>query len=51
MTPVRAVITAGGTAEPIDDARWVTNFSTGRGGAALAEALIQSGGAGTRRRL
>jgi len=43
MSRVRAVVTAGGTSEPIDDARVVTNFSTGRFGAALARALIQRG--------
>lgn len=40
---VRAVITAGGTAEPIDDVRVITNLSTGRFGAALANALIARG--------
>lgn len=40
---IRAVITAGGTSEPIDDVRVVTNFSTGRFGAALAGALAARG--------
>ncbi len=40
---VRAVITAGGTTEPIDDVRGVTNVSTGRFGAALARSLAARG--------
>lgn len=42
-TTVRAVVTAGGTAEAIDDVRVVTNLSTGRFGAALARALHARG--------
>ncbi|MFT4624445.1 MAG: phosphopantothenoylcysteine decarboxylase/phosphopantothenate--cysteine ligase, partial [Myxococcota bacterium] len=38
-----AVITAGGTSEPIDDVRVVTNLSTGRFGAQLANALAEAG--------
>jgi len=37
------VITAGGTREPIDDVRVVTNLSTGRFGAAIAHALVARG--------
>jgi 8-oxo-dGTP pyrophosphatase MutT (NUDIX family) len=40
---LRAVVTAGGTSEPIDDVRVVTNRSTGRFGAAIANALAQAG--------
>ena len=40
---LRAVVTAGGTSEPIDDVRVVTNLSTGRMGAALAAALAERG--------
>ena len=40
---LRAVVTAGGTSEPIDDVRVVTNSSTGRMGAALAGALVERG--------
>ncbi len=40
---LRAVITAGGTSEPIDDVRVVTNLSTGRFGAAIARALRARG--------
>lgn len=43
MTQLHAVITAGGTSEPIDDVRMVTNLSRGRFGAALAEALVTRG--------
>lgn len=39
----RVWITAGGTAEPIDDVRSVTNTSTGRFGAALARAFHARG--------
>lgn len=38
-----ALITAGGTAEPIDDVRVLANVSTGRFGAALARALVDLG--------
>lgn len=38
-----ALITAGGTREPIDDVRVLTNLSTGRFGAAIANALAERG--------
>jgi len=40
---IRALVTAGGTSEPIDDVRVITNRSTGRFGAAIALALIDRG--------
>ncbi|MCB9699821.1 MAG: NUDIX domain-containing protein [Alphaproteobacteria bacterium] len=40
---MRAVVTAGGTSEPIDDVRVVTNFSSGRFGAAIANELVRRG--------
>lgn len=40
---VRALVTAGGTAEPVDDVRVLTNRSTGRFGAAIANALAAEG--------
>jgi len=40
---MRAIVTAGGTSEPIDDVRVVTNLSTGRFGASLATALADRG--------
>ena len=40
---MRVLITAGGTFEPIDDVRGITNRSTGRLGAALANAFINAG--------
>lgn len=39
----RVLITAGGTREPIDDVRVVTNLSTGRSGVKLADALSSLG--------
>ncbi len=39
----RALVTAGGTSEPIDDVRVITNRSTGRLGAAIAGALVDRG--------
>ncbi|MGI8420299.1 MAG: bifunctional phosphopantothenoylcysteine decarboxylase/phosphopantothenate--cysteine ligase CoaBC [Candidatus Levyibacteriota bacterium] len=39
----RIIITAGGTIEPIDDIRFITNRSSGKMGAALAEACYQRG--------
>ncbi len=39
----RAVVTAGGTAEPVDDVRVLTNRSSGRFGVAIARALAGSG--------
>jgi len=41
----RIVITAGGTREPIDPVRYIGNRSTGRMGAALAEAALARGAA------
>jgi 8-oxo-dGTP pyrophosphatase MutT (NUDIX family) len=40
---VRAIVTAGGTREPIDDVRFVTNLSKGRFGAAISNALVGRG--------
>jgi 8-oxo-dGTP pyrophosphatase MutT (NUDIX family) len=40
---MRAVVTAGGTSEPVDDVRVITNLSTGRFGAAIASALARRG--------
>ena len=40
---MRALVTAGGTREPIDDVRVVTNLSRGRFGAAIANALVEAG--------
>ena len=37
------VVTAGGTAEPIDPVRFITNRSTGRMGVAIAEAALDRG--------
>lgn len=37
------LVTAGGTTEPIDDVRGITNFSTGRFGHEMAERLAESG--------
>lgn len=39
----RVLVTAGGTEEPVDGVRTLTNFSTGRTGALLAEHLRASG--------
>jgi len=44
---VRAIVTAGGTQEPIDDVRVVTNLSSGRLGVALAGVLAARGAAVT----
>jgi phosphopantothenate-cysteine ligase len=43
MTVLRAVVTAGGTSEKIDDVRVVTNLSSGRLGAEIALALAEQG--------
>jgi phosphopantothenoylcysteine decarboxylase/phosphopantothenate--cysteine ligase len=43
LLPVRCVVTAGPTYEPLDEVRRLTNFSTGRLGAGLANALTQAG--------
>ena len=40
---IRILITGGGTAEPIDDVRVITNKSTGRTAAFLADALTEAG--------
>lgn len=40
---MRALVTAGGTYEPIDDVRGLTNRSTGRFGTAIAAALAARG--------
>ena len=40
---MQVLITAGGTFEPIDDVRGITNRSTGRLGAALANAFVGHG--------
>ena len=40
---IHALVTAGPTREPIDPARFISNFSTGRMGCALAEALLERG--------
>ncbi|MCB0393923.1 MAG: bifunctional phosphopantothenoylcysteine decarboxylase/phosphopantothenate--cysteine ligase CoaBC, partial [Bdellovibrionales bacterium] len=34
---MRVLITAGGTSEPIDGVRYITNFSTGKTGASIAD--------------
>ncbi|MBI4433976.1 NUDIX domain-containing protein [Candidatus Uhrbacteria bacterium] len=39
--PIHAIVTAGGTFEPIDDIRGVTNRSKGRFGLAIARAITQ----------
>ena len=41
--PAKILITAGGTAEPIDDVRVITNKSTGLTAATIADSLIESG--------
>jgi len=43
LTGKRIVITAGGTCEPIDPVRCITNFSSGKMGYALAEAARDRG--------
>lgn len=40
---IHAIVTAGPTREPIDPARFISNFSTGRMGCALANALLERG--------
>lgn len=40
---LHALVTAGGTREPLDDVRVVTNLSTGRFGVAIARALAAAG--------
>lgn len=41
---LRFLITAGPTREPLDDVRFLTNYSTGRMGYALAHRAVQRGG-------
>lgn len=43
MSRPRALVSAGGTSEPVDDVRILTNRSTGRFGAAIANALAALG--------
>ena len=43
MQGLAAIVTAGPTREAIDPARFLSNFSTGRMGCAVAEALLQRG--------
>jgi phosphopantothenoylcysteine decarboxylase/phosphopantothenate--cysteine ligase len=40
---LRVLVTSGGTAEPIDGVRMITNFSTGHTGAAIAAHMARSG--------
>lgn len=40
---MKILITSGGTEEPIDGVRYITNFSTGKTGAALADRLTELG--------
>src|SRR5947209_20302715 len=42
---MNVVVTAGGTVAPIDDVRRISNFSTGRFGAMIAEAALRRGAA------
>lgn len=43
VPPVKILITAGGTVEPIDDVRTITNKSSGQTAARIADSLIESG--------
>jgi len=43
LAGVRVLVTAGGTREPIDSVRYITNRSSGRMGMALAEAALDRG--------
>ena len=40
---MKCIVTAGPTYEPLDQVRRLTNFSTGRLGAGLAEYLVRRG--------
>lgn len=40
---MKVIVTSGATREPIDEVRFISNLSTGRTGAALAEALARLG--------
>src|SRR5262249_46137167 len=42
----RVVVTAGGTREPIDPVRFISNYSVGKMGVALAAAAADPGGRG-----
>jgi 8-oxo-dGTP pyrophosphatase MutT (NUDIX family) len=41
--PLRALVTCGGTREPVDDVRVITNLSRGRFGATIVRALLAAG--------
>jgi phosphopantothenate-cysteine ligase len=43
MFSLSGIITAGGTVEPIDNVRGITNFATGRLGSLIADRLAQDG--------
>ena len=43
LAPLRIAVTAGGTAEPIDPVRIITNRSTGKMGTAIAQAALGRG--------
>ncbi len=43
LKTMKVLITAGGTTEPIDDVRVISNFSTGKTAAQIADSLIESG--------
>ena len=47
LAGVRVLVTAGGTREPIDSVRYISNRSSGRMGMALAEAALDRGAAVT----
>ena len=39
----RAIITTGGTREPVDDVRFITNFATGKFGYEIARQMVAHG--------
>ena len=43
MKPLKVLITSGGTSEPIDQVRVITNKSTGRTGAIIADYFLDNG--------
>jgi hypothetical protein len=43
MSKEKAIVTCGGTREPIDDVRYITNFSTGKFGYTIAKYLSEVG--------
>jgi phosphopantothenoylcysteine synthetase/decarboxylase len=43
MSPIRVLITSGATREPVDQVRFLTNFSTGQTGAKIAEEFARAG--------